>query len=48
MFIKEWIELTLYELVDEILDTRSEEEIKRILDKYAEEIYLAQNCAIEK
>jgi len=48
MFIKERIELTLYELVDEILGAKSKEEIKRILDKYAGEIYLAQNCVIEK
>jgi hypothetical protein len=35
-------------LADEILDTKSKEEIIKILDKYTEEIYLAQNCAIEK
>ena len=36
MFIKEWIELTLYELADEILAATSQEEILGILDRYAE------------
>ena len=45
MFIKEWIELTLYELADEILNAESQEEILEILSKYAEEIFLAQKEA---
>ena len=42
MFIKEWIELTLHELADEILTAKSQEEIQKILFKYAEQIFLAQ------
>lgn len=47
MPIKEWIELTLYELADEILFAKNKDEIKRALDTCAEELYLAQNCDIE-
>ena len=42
MFIKKWIELTLHELVDEILTAKNHEEIQKILSKYAEQIFLAQ------
>lgn len=43
MFIKEWIELTLNELVDEIIQVQNIEEINKIIFKYAEEIYIACN-----
>ena len=42
MFIKEWIELTLCELGDEISQAKNEEEIIRIIRRYGEEIYEAQ------
>jgi len=51
MFIKEWVELTLCDLTDDIfealpekifLSTKTHEEIFKILSKYAEEIFLAQ------
>jgi len=51
MFIKEWIELALCNLADDILgfipenvilSAETREEIFKILSKYAEEIFLAQ------
>jgi len=51
MFIKEWIELTLCDLADEIvgllpekaaLPAETREKNFKILSKYAEEIFLAQ------
>ena len=51
MFIKEWIQLTLCDLADDILglipenvilSTETREEIFNILSKYAEEIFWAQ------
>ncbi len=51
MVIKEWIELTLCDVADEILEllhkkdnqpTQIRVEIYKILSKYAEEIFLAQ------
>jgi len=51
MFIKEWVELTLCDLADDIfealpekifLSTKTREEIFKILSKYTEQIFLAQ------
>jgi hypothetical protein len=55
MIIKEWIQLTLHEMVDEIihaikkevgggfLTSKSCKEIEKIIHKYSEEIFFAQN-----
>ncbi|HAW50515.1 TPA: hypothetical protein DCX16_06170 [bacterium] len=55
MIIKEWIQLTLHEMVDEIicairkevgggfLTSQSCKEIEKIIHKYGEEIFSAQN-----
>ncbi len=55
MAIKEWVQLTLHEMVDEIiyairkevgngfLTSKSSKEIEKIIHKYGEEIFFAQN-----
>lgn len=55
MAIKEWVQLTLHEMVDEIiyaikkevgngfLTSKSSKEIKKTVHKYGEEIFFAQN-----
>ncbi|MFA5779142.1 MAG: hypothetical protein WC947_03285 [Elusimicrobiota bacterium] len=55
MAIKEWIQLTLHEMVDEIicairkevgagfLTPKSNKEIEKIIRKYGKEIFFAQN-----
>jgi hypothetical protein len=59
MIIKEWIELTLHEMTDEIicaikkevgsgfLTPKGIEEIENIIRKYGEEIFSAQNEATQ-
>lgn len=60
MVIKEWIQLTLYEMADEIiyairkkgwdgvLTSKSCREIERIIHKYGEEILSVQNEDINR
>ncbi len=55
MAIKEWVQLTLHEMVDEIicairkevgvgfLTSKSSKEIEKIIHKYGKEIFFAQN-----
>lgn len=60
MVIKEWIQLTLHEMIDEIICAIKKEvgggfltqknckEIEKIIYKYSEEIFSAQNEATKK